>query len=240
MKKTKYITSGGLAFSEKEDMDKLQRYSNEGWHVKGFKLMGYTLEKGHRSDYIYSIDYRSLAEGDEDEYMDVFASAGWTHIASSADIHLFRAQAGTEPIYTDRDTTVEKYRNSAVSVGKAAVPLVLLTVLAWIGAVMSTGMFNVLTIAAVILTACAVPTAWTALTAYQNKWKAEGKKKTANLAMALPFLILLLGIAAFVWNSDSTGGAIRMLTAMLIGAIAFPAVVWAVMTLSQSIRVKQH
>ena len=129
MRQTKYITSGGLAFSEDKDMEKLRRFSLKGWHVSGFKFMGYTLEKGESSDYIYSVDYRSLKENEEEEYFDFFSSSGWSHIASEADIHLFRAQPGTKPIYTDRDTTVEKYKNSSDSMKKLAIPFVLITVL---------------------------------------------------------------------------------------------------------------
>ena len=108
MKQTKYITSGGLAFSEDKDMEKLRRYSLKGWHVSDFKFMGYTLEKGEISDYIYSIDYRSLKEDEEEEYFDFFSFSGWSHIASEAYIHLFRAHPGTKPIYSDRDTIVGK------------------------------------------------------------------------------------------------------------------------------------
>lgn len=36
MKQTKYMMSGGLAFSEEKDMEKLRRYSLKGWHVRDF------------------------------------------------------------------------------------------------------------------------------------------------------------------------------------------------------------
>ena len=68
MSQTKYIISGGLAFSEHKDMEKLRLYSLKGWHVSDFKFMGYTLKKGVSSDYIYSVDYRSLKENEEAEY----------------------------------------------------------------------------------------------------------------------------------------------------------------------------
>src|SRR5699024_10695817 len=113
MTQTKYITSGGLAFSEEKDMKKLRRFSLKGWHVSDFKLMGYTLEKGESSDYIYSIDYRWLKGEEDEEYFDLFSTTGWTHVTSEGNIHLFRARPGTKPIYTDRDTTVEKYENSS-------------------------------------------------------------------------------------------------------------------------------
>src|SRR5699024_12355356 len=89
------ISSGGLAFTEQKDMEKLRRYSLKGWHVKKFKFMGYSLEKGESADYIYSIDYRSLKKDEDDDYYDFFTSAGWTHVTSESDIHLFRAHACT-------------------------------------------------------------------------------------------------------------------------------------------------
>ena len=84
MKQTKYITSGGLAFSEDYDMEKLRQFSLKGWHVSDFKFMGYTLERVEILDYIYSVDYRSLKEDEEEEYFDFFSSSGWSHIASEA------------------------------------------------------------------------------------------------------------------------------------------------------------
>lgn len=45
MRQTKYMMSGGLAFSEDKDMEKLRQFSLKGWHVSGFKFMGYTLKK---------------------------------------------------------------------------------------------------------------------------------------------------------------------------------------------------
>lgn len=238
MKKTKYITSGGLAFSEEKDMKKLQRFSREGWHAKDFAFMGYTLEKGEPADFIYSVDYRTLEDGEEGEYLDVFDSSGWSHVTSAANIHLFRAHAETKSIYTDRETTIEKYGRNSALVGKAALPLVLLTVLTWAGAVMSTGILNaVLLFIAIVLTIVAVPAAWTALTAYQNKWEAAGRRKAANVAKVLPFLIVMAALISFVGFS-SMSAAVKMFLSMLAGAIAVPAIVWAVMALSNSVRAK--
>lgn len=69
MNQIKYITSGGLAFSENKDMEKLRRYSLKGRHVFDFSFMGYSLERGKKSDYIYSIDYRWLKEDEKKEYL---------------------------------------------------------------------------------------------------------------------------------------------------------------------------
>ncbi|WP_017728792.1 DUF2812 domain-containing protein [Halalkalibacterium ligniniphilum] len=177
MRQTKYITSGGLAFSEEKDMEKLRRFSLKGWHVSDFKFMGYTLEKGESSDYIYSVDYRSFKEDEEEEYFDFFSSSGWSHIASEGYIHLFRAPPGTKPIYSDRDTSVEKYENLIGSMKCLAIPLVLITVLVWVGAMISSGTLkSLLHVIAVILSIIAIPTAWTVIATYNNKWKVKGKK----------------------------------------------------------------
>ncbi|GIN58758.1 hypothetical protein J8TS2_30770 [Lederbergia ruris] len=231
MRQTKYIPSGGLAFSEDEDMEKLRRFSLKGWHVSGFKFMGYTLEKGESLDYIYSIDYRSLTEDEEEEYFAFFSSAGWSHIASEANIHLFRALPGTQPIYTDRDTTVEKYKNLSDSMNKLAIPFVFITALVWIGAMISSGILqSILLGVAVILSIIALPTAWTIITTYSNKWKVEGRKGLVNLVKTLPFLVLLIVVILllFVRGIDST---IKLLTYMIAGAIALPTAIWVIMTL---------
>lgn len=82
MSQTKFIMSSGLAFSEEKDMDRLRRQSLKGWHVDSFQFMGYSLKKGESKDYIYSLDYRTLASAEENEYFEFFSSAGWSHVAS--------------------------------------------------------------------------------------------------------------------------------------------------------------
>ena len=78
------MMSGGTAFSEEKDMKKLRQLSLKGWHVSGFKFMGYILEKGEKLDYIYNLDYRLLEEGEEEEYFNLFSSSGWSNVASEA------------------------------------------------------------------------------------------------------------------------------------------------------------
>lgn len=239
MRQTKYITSGGLAFSEDKDMEKLRRYSLKGWHVSGFKFMGYTLEKGVSSDYIYSVDYRSLKENEEEEYFDFFLSSGWSHIASEENIHLFRAQPGTKPIYTDRDTTVEKYKNSSDSMKKWAIPFILITVLLWAGAMITTGTLkSLLLVLAVILTVIAIPTAMTVSATFGNKWKIEGKTGLVNLVKIVPIVLLLTAVIILLFV-EGTGDTIYILTSMLIGAIVLPTIIWVIMSLYQKVWGKQ-
>lgn len=229
MRQTKYIMSGGLAFSEDKDMEKLRRFSLKGWHVSDFKFMGYTLKKGESSDYIYSVDYRSLKEDEEEEYFDFFSSSGWSHIASERDIHLFRAQPNTKPIYSDRDTSVEKYENSARSMNYFAIPFVLITVLAWVVAIVSSGTLqSILFTIAVIFTVIAIPTAMTVIATYNNKWKVKEKNGVVNLLKTISVLIFLIAVFILLYVD---GSAINILASMIIGAIALPTAIWAIMSL---------
>ncbi|MGY1465615.1 DUF2812 domain-containing protein (plasmid) [Bacillus toyonensis] len=237
MRKTKYITSGGLAFSEEKDMEKLHRFSLKGWHVSDFKFMGYTLEKGECLDYIYSVDYRSLNEGEAEEYLDFFSLSGWSHIASQGNIHLFRAQPNTKPIYSDRDTSVEKYGNLARSMNYFAIPFVLITVLVWFGAMISSGTLqSILLTIAVISTATALPIVWTVITTYSNKWKVQEKKGLANLLKTIRALLFLIAIFILLYAS---GSAVNMLASMIIGAIALPTAIWLIMSLCHKMRGKK-
>ncbi|MEI4803998.1 DUF2812 domain-containing protein [Bacillus sp. NPDC077411] len=231
MRQTKYITSGGLAFSEDKDMEKLRRFSLKGWHVSDFQFMGYTLEKGESSDYIYNVDYRSLKEDEKEEYFYFFSSSGWSHIASEGNIHLFRAYPGTKPIYSDRDTSIEKYENSNRSVKCLAIPLVLITVLVWIGAMISSGTLkSLLHVIAVILSVIAIPTAWTVIATYNNKWKATGKEGLVNLLKTIPFFLFLIAIITLLFV-DGSDNVVRLLASMVIGAIALPTAIWVIMSL---------
>ncbi|GGE68747.1 DUF2812 domain-containing protein [Priestia taiwanensis] len=229
MRQTKYITSGGLAFSEDKDMEKLHRFSLKGWHVSDFKFMGYTLEKGESSDYIYSVDYHLLKEGEEEEYFYFFSSSGWSHIASKGGIHLFRAHPGTKPIYSDRDTSVEKYESLYSFMKSLAIPIGLITVLTWIGAVISSGTLqSFLHVIAVIFSIIAVPTAWTTIAASSNKWKEKEKKGVVNLLKTIPFLLFSIAVITLLFVHDSP---IRLLASMVIGAIALPTAIWIILSL---------
>lgn len=120
MKKTKYVPSGGLAFSEEKDMMTLQAYAKEGWILYKFSLLGYRLKKGESRDIQYSVDYRKNADED---YYSYFEAAGWSHVCSAGnEIHIFSAPIGTKPIYSDKETVIEKYERQQKQMGKVALP----------------------------------------------------------------------------------------------------------------------
>lgn len=106
MKKTKYVMSGGLAFSEEKDLAKLNDLAKKGWILEKFAFLGFKLRKAEPQNLIYNLDYRIDAD---EEYFQFFKEAGWKPILSSDEIHIFCAPEGTNPIHTDRQTIIEKY-----------------------------------------------------------------------------------------------------------------------------------
>lgn len=108
MAKKRYMSSNGLAFSEQKDLDTLRNMAAKGWLLKRFAFLGYQLEQGTPEDVIFSIDYRDLTEEDSAEYFEIFETAGWSHVCSESGMHLFKATPGTKPIYSDKESSVDK------------------------------------------------------------------------------------------------------------------------------------
>jgi hypothetical protein len=172
MKKTKYIMSGGLAFAEEKDMEKLRKKSLQGWHVKGLRFMGYQLERGGKEDVIYSIDYRVLEDHETDEYMEYFSAAGWTHVCTEANIHLFKAAPDTAPIYSEKDSKVEKYQTQGKLVYGMAAFLMLVSMFILVINNYATGTFQVIAnIGFIAMLVITIPAIMTALAISIRKWR---------------------------------------------------------------------
>ncbi|MEK5184712.1 DUF2812 domain-containing protein [Solibacillus sp. FSL W7-1324] len=236
MSRTRYMMSGGLAFSELKDMEKLRKFSSEGWHVRKFSFIGYTLEQGESADYIYSIDYRTL-DNDAEEYFELFKEAGWSLVDSAGDIHLFRAAPHTKPIYTDRDTTIEKYKNQKKPLKLAMMALVPGTIISWVISLQTAGSIHTLFFGlALLLTVLTIPLLWTALTSYGNQWKAENKKGLVILTKLLPAAAV---VAAFYALMESDLKALQIVASAVIGATVFVAFITFLMSLYHRIKVKK-
>lgn len=126
MKSTKYVGSGGLAFSEERDMEKLSKYAKNGWLLERFAPLGFRLRRGQPQNLVYSVDYQVNVDEDYDL---IFEDAGWTRVCSAGgNIHIFRAIEGTPPIYSDKTTTIDKYEREKKIMGTTALPSLIATV----------------------------------------------------------------------------------------------------------------
>ena len=142
MTKTKYVVSGGIAFSEKQDLQVLKKFAAEGWIVKRYKRFGYELKKGTPEIIDYSIDVRQLADEDKDEYFAMFEFAGWEHVCSRYDTHLFKAPVGTTPIYSDNSSKADKLLRLRKSIVPAVYMAALLTLVSYFFMVFAEGTFG--------------------------------------------------------------------------------------------------
>lgn len=106
--RSKYIMINGLAFSEESDMEKLRNYEKEGWILEDIVgVFFYKLRKDKPQNIVYSLDYQLDADG---EYFTIFKEAGWELVFSvNNQMHIFLAQAGTKPIYSDSKSEIDKY-----------------------------------------------------------------------------------------------------------------------------------
>lgn len=118
--KNKYVMISGFAFSEKGDMRKLKNYAKEGWILEGISAgFFYKLKKDKPRNLEYSLDYQSEAD---DEYFHLFLEAGWKPVVSlEGDVHIFEAEAGTKPIYSDQESIVDKYRRIKKQTGRGSI-----------------------------------------------------------------------------------------------------------------------
>ena len=137
MVRKKYLTSEGIAFSEKKDLQKLREYAAQGWIVKRYKGMGYELEEGQREDVVFSIDVNRLARGEEEEYFGMFLAGGWEHVCSSYNTHLFKATPGTPPIYTDKESEAGKFNRLLTSITPLSLYSLIALVIGTVGALTS-------------------------------------------------------------------------------------------------------
>lgn len=126
MSATKYIYSEGLALNEQEDMDKLSEYAKKGWVLEQIQCLGYKLKKEKPRNITYTLDYRKEAD---EEYFAFFEAAGWSHVCSANTMHVFCASEGTNPIYTDSVTVIEKYEIQRKMMGKLAFPTLIVTLM---------------------------------------------------------------------------------------------------------------
>lgn len=95
-RKTKQILCGGLAFCGEEEMEMLHAYALDGWIFRKFSGLSYVLYKEEPQDLIFSYDLNKVKKEDAQEYLDLFAAAGWEQITcNSSSTWFFMAKQGT-------------------------------------------------------------------------------------------------------------------------------------------------
>ncbi len=92
----------------------LSAMARQGLHLVSVHLFGrYEFETGQPREMVYRLDYRNPAKTEQDDYLRLFADAGWEHAGQWYSWQYFRkpVQPGEEAeIFTDVDSKIAKYR----------------------------------------------------------------------------------------------------------------------------------
>ena len=112
--------SGGLAFSPERELQVFREMALKGEHLTGTAMAGHGWEftPGEKEDVIFDMTTESDAD---DDFFAMCKQAGWTHVLSVADTHIFKAAPGTVALHTDEQLETEILENQRNRFAKASV-----------------------------------------------------------------------------------------------------------------------
>ena len=242
--KTKYMMNGGLAFSEKKDIKKLEQLAAEGWVFEKFAWGGlyYKLIQGPKQEISYTMDFQSKPDS---EYFEIFASAGWHHVSSIDNhIHVFNAPKGTPPIYSGNEVDEGKY-NDMISMSSKGTIYAFLSFMVFSALlVLSKSYFDFLKLPAIILTLISLVTfifCFLPFLSYKYQEKMneidEGKKKNiiSNLSkeawysfFAIFVFFILMKISKSIFEPLHYTFFILTLISLVMALVCFLSFVWRI------------
>ena len=101
----------GLWEDEKEEAW-LGAMARQGWHLKKIGFINrYVFEGGPPRDVAYGLDFKP-GRSDKQNYLQLFADAGWEHVLEYGSWQYFRKETAGEDlsIFTDNDSKTKKYQ----------------------------------------------------------------------------------------------------------------------------------
>lgn len=102
------------AWQDEKEEAWLAEMAQQGFHLEKIELPGqYTFQQGEPGNYVYRLDFQPLRSKDRDSYLQLFADAGWEHIADLGSWVYFRhAVNGSEipEIFSDLESKLKKYQ----------------------------------------------------------------------------------------------------------------------------------
>lgn len=113
----KYRFCSGLAIFPEHDMKMLSKMSSSGWHLKSLSGFMYSFEKGEPTKYIYSLN---LEQSVDDEMLSLYRESGWEPIIAEKGYQIFRAENGTPPIFSDRESEIQMLNENKITLRKSS------------------------------------------------------------------------------------------------------------------------
>lgn len=102
------------AWDDEKEEAWLTEMSKQGWHLSSANFGGsYYFRKGPEEEYAYRLDFQTDQTKSRQEYLQLFADAGWEHVSTMGGWQYFRKLYRTgesDEIYTDNHSKVAKYQ----------------------------------------------------------------------------------------------------------------------------------
>ena len=111
-KQVKKVIRVFFVWSETKEAEWLNKMSRDGWHLIKVSVFFYIFEKGEPENFVYQFDFRLGSSEDEEEYLEIFRSAGWELVNQFGAWYYFRKpwrEGEQNRIYSDRESLKKKY-----------------------------------------------------------------------------------------------------------------------------------
>jgi hypothetical protein len=113
-KKTVRVMKWFMAWQDDREEAWLEEMARAGLHLKKYKGFGiYTFEVGTPREDVYRLDYITVSGKEREQYLQLFADAGWEHVNEAASWQYYRKPRradSRDEIFCDNMSKIEKYR----------------------------------------------------------------------------------------------------------------------------------
>ena len=107
----KKITKLFFAWQDEKEQTWLEQMAAHGWILDEIGFIRYTFRKEEPQHMRYRLDYQELKQNDLQEYLVLFADAGWEYKGRLTNWFYFASKGtDTREIYTDTHSKIEKYK----------------------------------------------------------------------------------------------------------------------------------
>ena len=99
--------SAGLAFDPEKDLAMFTEMAGRGKQLAGIARHGHgwRFVDGAPEDAVFDLVHE---RSPDDDHLEYFRAAGWSHVLTVGDVHIFKAAPGTPPVHTSTETRREE------------------------------------------------------------------------------------------------------------------------------------
>jgi len=94
-------------WAAEQEVEWLNRMASQGWQLKDVSFLLYRFVPAQVNRQLYQLDFQDVAKEQWQDYIDLFAEAGWEYVTSISNWHYFRGDANNpalQPLHTDNES----------------------------------------------------------------------------------------------------------------------------------------